>query len=107
VIFDNVSMAFEENVVLNGVSFHLPRGETKALFGVAGSGKSTILKLTLGLMKPDGGRIFLSGKSHEHVRTGVVRTAQARGDCLSGKRTVRFAQSAGKRRLPIDGRTPL
>ena len=34
VVFENVSIAFEENVVLNGVSFHLPRGETKALFGV-------------------------------------------------------------------------
>jgi phospholipid/cholesterol/gamma-HCH transport system ATP-binding protein len=62
VVFDNVSIAFEENVVLDGVSFHLPRGETKALFGVAGSGKSTALKLALGLMKPDSGRIFLLGQ---------------------------------------------
>ena len=62
VVFDNVSIAFEENVVLDGVSFHLPRGDTKALFGVAGSGKSTILKLALGLMRPDSGRIFLLGQ---------------------------------------------
>jgi phospholipid/cholesterol/gamma-HCH transport system ATP-binding protein len=62
VVFDNVSIAFEENVVLDGVSFHLPRGDTKALFGVAGSGKSTILKLALGLLRPDSGRIFLLGQ---------------------------------------------
>jgi phospholipid/cholesterol/gamma-HCH transport system ATP-binding protein len=62
VVFENVSLAFEENVVLNGVSFHLPRGDTKALFGVAGSGKSTLLKLTMGLMRPDSGRIFLLGQ---------------------------------------------
>jgi phospholipid/cholesterol/gamma-HCH transport system ATP-binding protein len=62
VVFDNVSIAFEENVVLDGVSFHLPRGDTKALFGAAGSGKSTMLKLALGLMKPDSGRIFLLGQ---------------------------------------------
>jgi phospholipid/cholesterol/gamma-HCH transport system ATP-binding protein len=62
VVFENVSLAFEENVVLNGVSFHLPRGDTKALFGVAGSGKSTLLKLAMGLMRPDSGRILLLGQ---------------------------------------------
>jgi phospholipid/cholesterol/gamma-HCH transport system ATP-binding protein len=62
VVFENVSIAFEENVVLDGVSFHLPRGDTKALLGVAGSGKSTLLKLAMGLLKPDSGRIFLLGQ---------------------------------------------
>jgi len=62
VVFDNVSIAFDEKVVLDGISFHLPRGETKALFGVAGSGKSTILKLALGLIKPDSGTIRVLGE---------------------------------------------
>ena len=53
IVFDNVSIAFQENQVLDGISFHLAQGETKALFGVAGSGKSLILKLALGLIKPD------------------------------------------------------
>ena len=48
--------------MLRGVSFKLPAGETKALFGVAGSGKSTILKLTLGLLKPDAGRVIALGE---------------------------------------------
>jgi phospholipid/cholesterol/gamma-HCH transport system ATP-binding protein len=56
-----VHLEFEENEVLRGVSFCLPFGETKALFGVAGSGKSTILKLALGLFKPDSGRILVLG----------------------------------------------
>src|ERR1035437_7718250 len=55
--FDNVSIAFDEKVVLDGVSFQLPHGETKALFGVAGSGKSVLLKLAIGLLRPDSGRI--------------------------------------------------
>src|SRR6202166_3868992 len=59
--FQDVQLAFEENQVLRGISFVLPFGETKALFGVAGSGKSTILKLALGLLKPDSGRIMVLG----------------------------------------------
>jgi len=62
IVFDDVRIAFEENVVLKGISFRLPRGETKAIFGVAGSGKSTILKLALGLIKPDGGHIYTLGQ---------------------------------------------
>ena len=62
IVFDNVAIAFEEKVVLDGISFCLPRGETKAIFGVAGSGKSTILKMALGLLKPDSGRIYTLGE---------------------------------------------
>ena len=60
--FRDVSIAFEENKVLDGISFHLPHGETKAIFGVAGSGKSTILKLAIGLIRPDSGRIYTLGE---------------------------------------------
>jgi phospholipid/cholesterol/gamma-HCH transport system ATP-binding protein len=61
VVFEDVHLSFEDNQVLRGVSFQLPFGETKALFGVAGSGKSTILKLALGLLQPDSGRITVLG----------------------------------------------
>ena len=61
IVFEDVALAFGANEVLRGVSFHLPYGETKALFGVAGSGKSIILKLSLGLLKPDSGRILVLG----------------------------------------------
>jgi phospholipid/cholesterol/gamma-HCH transport system ATP-binding protein len=61
ITFDDVSITFEGNLVLDGISFALERGETKILFGVAGSGKSTILKLALGLVKPDRGSIHVLG----------------------------------------------
>jgi phospholipid/cholesterol/gamma-HCH transport system ATP-binding protein len=66
--FQDVHLAFEENKVLRGISFCLPFGETKALFGVAGSGKSTILKLALGLLKPDSGRILVLGSDVTQMR---------------------------------------
>ena len=62
VVFQDVSISFEGNRVLDGISFQLERGETKALLGVAGSGKSTILKLTMGLLKPDRGQIWVLGQ---------------------------------------------
>jgi len=60
--FDNVSIAFDEKVVLSGISFRLHHGETKAVFGVAGSGKSTLLKMAIGLLRPDSGRIVVLGE---------------------------------------------
>jgi phospholipid/cholesterol/gamma-HCH transport system ATP-binding protein len=68
IVFDDVHIAFGDNRVLRGVSFTLPAGETKALFGVAGSGKSTILKLALGLMRPDAGRILVLGNEITEMR---------------------------------------
>lgn len=68
IVFEDVHLAFEDNEVLRGVSFQLPFGETKALFGVAGSGKSTILKLALGLLAPDSGRITVLGNEVTQMR---------------------------------------
>jgi len=62
VVFDNVHLAFDEKVILNGVSFTLDRGHTKIILGASGSGKSTILKLLLGLLKPDAGEIWINGE---------------------------------------------
>src|ERR1700734_4359603 len=62
IAFEDVELSFGANEVLRGISFHLPLGETKAVFGVAGSGKSLILKLALGLIKPDSGRIRVLGQ---------------------------------------------
>jgi len=62
IAFEHVSIAFGRNVVLEDISFELQHGETKALMGIAGSGKSTILKLALGLEKPDSGQILVMGR---------------------------------------------
>ena len=53
---------YGDNAVLDGVSFHLYKGETKIIIGASGSGKSTILKLAMRLEKPDEGRIFVNGR---------------------------------------------
>jgi phospholipid/cholesterol/gamma-HCH transport system ATP-binding protein len=68
ILFEDVALGFGENDVLRGVSFRLNRGETKALFGVAGSGKSLILKLALGLIRPDSGRIVVLGQDVTEMR---------------------------------------
>jgi phospholipid/cholesterol/gamma-HCH transport system ATP-binding protein len=62
VVFDRVSLAFDENVILRDVSFTLITGHTKIFLGASGAGKSTILKLILGLLRPDGGIIWVNGE---------------------------------------------
>jgi len=61
VVFQHVSLSFDEKVVLRDVSFTLLPGHTKIILGASGSGKSTILKLILGLLKPDAGEIWVHG----------------------------------------------
>src|ERR1700750_1839241 len=60
--FDKVSLAFDDLVVLKDLSFSIPRGSMRILLGASGAGKSLVLKLTLGLLKPDSGAIFVNGK---------------------------------------------
>ena len=61
VVFDQVHLAFDDKVILHNVSFTLKTGHTKVFLGASGAGKSTILRLILGLLKPDAGRIFVNG----------------------------------------------
>jgi phospholipid/cholesterol/gamma-HCH transport system ATP-binding protein len=62
VVFDKVSLAFDEKVILREVSFTLIKGHTKIILGASGAGKSTILKLITGLLQPDGGVIWVNGE---------------------------------------------
>src|SRR5262245_27624241 len=68
VIFDKVSLAFDEKVILREVSFTLIKGHTKIFLGASGAGKSTILKLILGLLKPDAGVIWVNGERVDQLR---------------------------------------
>lgn len=60
--FRDVYLAFGSKVVLDGVSFRVKQGEMKVIMGQSGSGKSTILRLLLGLLKPNAGQIFIDGE---------------------------------------------
>jgi len=65
--FADVSMAFDQPV-LSGISFQLNHGETKVLLGESGTGKTLILKLALGLIKPDSGTITVLGDEISAMR---------------------------------------
>src|SRR5205085_6092938 len=65
--FQNVTMAYDERVILDDVSFVVNPGETKIVMGGSGTGKSTILKLVLGLIKPLEGRILVDGEEIEDL----------------------------------------
>jgi len=60
--FRDVLLAFDDKIVLDKLSFKVNRGETRIILGGSGGGKSTIIKLVLGLLKPDAGRIFVDGE---------------------------------------------
>ncbi|HET9705597.1 MAG TPA: ATP-binding cassette domain-containing protein, partial [Vicinamibacterales bacterium] len=60
--FDRVSLAFDDHVVLHELTFTIPKGAMRILLGPSGSGKSVILKLILGLLRPDSGAVTVDGR---------------------------------------------
>lgn len=60
--FREVHLSFDERKILNGLSFKVMKGETKIILGGSGCGKSTTIKLVLGLLKPDSGQILVDGE---------------------------------------------
>jgi len=60
--FRNVTMIFDGRKILNDLSFKVMKGETKIILGGSGCGKSTTIKLVLGLLKPDSGQILVDGE---------------------------------------------
>jgi phospholipid/cholesterol/gamma-HCH transport system ATP-binding protein len=68
VVFTDVSLAFDEKVILRTVSFQLMPGQLKIILGASGAGKSTILKLILGLLRPDAGEILVNGHRVDALR---------------------------------------
>ncbi len=98
--FEDVAITFEREPVLDGISFALRHGETKAIFGIAGAGKSTILKLSLGLMRPDQGRILVLGEEVSAMpeadlfelrrRLGIVFQESALFDSLTVRDNVAY-----------------
>ena len=78
VVFDRVSFAFDEHVVLRDISFSIPKGSMSIVLGASGAGKSVMLRLILGLLRPDAGTILVNG---QHVdRMSEHDLLRLRGD---------------------------
>jgi phospholipid/cholesterol/gamma-HCH transport system ATP-binding protein len=77
VVFDKVSLAFDDSVVLDEVSFTLAPGRMKIILGASGAGKSTILRLILGLIKPDTGRILVASQRVDQMSEADLMAVRA------------------------------
>src|SRR5690242_11065107 len=84
--FEDVHLGFSEGDVLRGVSFHLLPRETKVLVGETGSGKTLILKLAAGLLKPRAGYVRVLGRSLD---------AMTEAELLSFRRDIGFVFQEG------------
>jgi phospholipid/cholesterol/gamma-HCH transport system ATP-binding protein len=80
--FDEVFKSFGErsrrHMVLHGISFSVPRGKTTVIAGGSGQGKSVTLKLVLGLLSPDSGRILVDGQDVTSLRRSELRSLRTR-----------------------------
>jgi phospholipid/cholesterol/gamma-HCH transport system ATP-binding protein len=100
VIFEDVSIGFDGKPVLKNISFRVAVGETRILLGPAGVGKSVLLKLANGLMRPDSGRITVFGQEVSSMperdlfamrsRIGMVFQEGALFDSLTVRDNVAF-----------------
>jgi phospholipid/cholesterol/gamma-HCH transport system ATP-binding protein len=77
VVFDRVCLAFDDKVILRDVSFTLQTGHTKIFLGASGAGKSTILRLMLGLLRPDAGQIFVNGERVDNMTEDDLMAVRA------------------------------
>jgi phospholipid/cholesterol/gamma-HCH transport system ATP-binding protein len=77
VVFDQVSLAFDDKVVLDHISFALISGHTKIILGASGSGKSTILKIILGLLPADSGVVWVNGSRVDQMNERQLMSVRA------------------------------
>jgi phospholipid/cholesterol/gamma-HCH transport system ATP-binding protein len=111
IVFDNVSLAFDEKVILDGVSFELRAGHLKIVLGASGAGKSTILRIILGLLRPDAGRVEVNGQRVDRMseselmgvrsKLGMVFQEGALFDSLTVRENVGY-RLFEETRMPID-----
>ncbi len=100
IVFEHVALAFDDHIVLRDLSFTVPKGSMRILFGESGAGKSVILKLALGLLRPDSGAITVNGmrvdqmEEHELLKLradiGMVFQENALFDSLTVAQNVAF-----------------
>ncbi|MBI2345844.1 MAG: ATP-binding cassette domain-containing protein [Deltaproteobacteria bacterium] len=72
IVLDNVAKRFDGHAVLDGLSLEIRPGETMTIIGGSGTGKSVTLKLILGLMRPDRGRIYFRGSDVTRMTEGSL-----------------------------------
>ena len=78
--FQDVHLAFDDKVILDGISFQVRRGETKIILGRSGGGKSTTIRMILGLLKPDSGRILIDGEDiTDYTEEEMMKVRQKMG----------------------------
>ncbi|MBI3263021.1 MAG: ATP-binding cassette domain-containing protein [Acidobacteria bacterium] len=109
--FDRVQLAFDDVVVLREVSFTLLTGHTKIVLGASGAGKSIMLKLILGLLRPDGGVIRVDGRRVDQMserelmevraNVGMVFQEGALFDSLTVRENVGF-KLYEQTRIPLE-----
>jgi phospholipid/cholesterol/gamma-HCH transport system ATP-binding protein len=78
VVFENVSIIFDVKPVLDGISFTVAHGETRIILGPAGCGKSVLMKLANGLLRPDTGSIKIFGRDITQMRETDLYPFRAR-----------------------------
>jgi phospholipid/cholesterol/gamma-HCH transport system ATP-binding protein len=76
--FRNVNFSIEGKEILKNVSFEIPSGEPRVIMGHSGSGKSTILRLILGLIRPQSGEIYVDNINICHVKEKELREIRKR-----------------------------
>ena len=76
--FEDVSLQFDATVALDHVSFDMRPGQTYVVLGAAGSGKTMLLKVAVGLITPDSGRVSLFGQEITHLREQDLFEMRAR-----------------------------
>ena len=77
VVFDHVSLAFDDKVILKDVSFTLLSGHTKIILGASGAGKSITLKILLGLIKNDAGAVWVNGERVDQLTEDQMMPVRA------------------------------
>lgn len=100
---EDLRKSFGSLTAIDGISWRLPAGKTKAIIGPNGAGKTTFFNLLSGVLEPSAGQVFLAGRDvtglspHEIVNAGLVKTFQQMNvfDDLTVFENVRIAAQAG------------
>jgi phospholipid/cholesterol/gamma-HCH transport system ATP-binding protein len=100
IVFDEVTFSYGSRTVLKNISFSIEASEKVAILGGSGEGKTTVLKLVLGLLRPDSGKVLIEGediteKGEDELREfrikfSIVFQEGALFDSLSVKENVAF-----------------